>query len=120
LENIQRANRHEKTLRVSDLSSILRVSSPTITQHLNYLENNGLVDRKPLKEDKRAVTLTLTEKGNEALKSHWIKLQSDFSAFIETIGESDAENLIELIRKSHSFFLDKAKEYENENFFERG
>ena len=120
LENIMRANRHEKTMRVSDLSALLRVSSPTITQHLNHLENLGLVERLPLKEDKRAVTLSLTEKGNEALKSHWKKLEMDFAAFIEIIGEEDAEKMIVLIKQAHSFFLDIAKKYENENFFERG
>ena len=120
LENIRRANRHDKILRVADVSTILRVSSSTITQHLNHLEDHGFIERTRLKEDKRAVSLTLTDKGNEALRSHRTKLEADFAAFIETIGEQDAEKMIEIITQARQFFTQRAEEYDNQNFFERG
>ena len=44
LEHIYRANRHGKSPRVSDLGVMLRVSSSTITQHINNLEKQGFVE----------------------------------------------------------------------------
>ena len=115
LVHIQRANRHERILRVSDLSATLRVSSSTITQHLNSLENQGFVERVQSQEDKRAVNLSLTPKGMEALKSHWVALERDFAQFVAEIGEEDAALLSDLLARAHAFFVQKSKVYENED-----
>ena len=120
LDNIRRANSHDRVLHVSDLSSMLRVTSPTITQHLNNLESRGFVERNTSKEDRRAITLTLTDKGQEALKTHRAKLEEDFSMFIASIGEEDAETMIRLLEAAQRFFIDRAKTYENEILIDRG
>jgi len=104
LENIARANRHDNIPRVSDISMLLRVSSPTITQHLNNLEEQGYVLKTHSKEDKRSVGLTLTEKGSEALKSHFMKLEEDFIEFIDFIGQDSSEEMIDLLMRAHEFF----------------
>jgi len=109
LENIWRANRHDKVLRVLDLSSILRVTSPTVTQHLNNLEDLGLIERVHSKEDKRTITLSITEVGEAALRTHRTRLENDFSEFINLISEEDSETLIALLDKAQSFFTQKAK-----------
>ena len=112
LEHIHRANRRGRILRVSDLSAMLRVSSPTVTQHINYLESLGFVERVQSKEDKRAVNLSLTDKGKEALSSHWVELEHNFAELINEIGEEEAETMIESLSKAHTFFMEKAKQYE--------
>lgn len=117
LLNIMRANRHNRILRVSDLSALLRVSSPTITQHLNNLERQGFVERAQAKEDKRAVNLSLTDKGNDALKSHWKALEDNVTELIGIIGEENAETMISLFAKANEFFVQKAKAYAEENLF---
>ena len=114
LENIMRMIRHGRTPRVSDISLVLRVSSPTVTQHLNNLEAQGFVERVQSKEDKRSVHLSLTEKGNEALRSHWARLEGDFAEFIATIGEEKSEAMIELFKQAQDFFTHRAKTREAE------
>jgi DNA-binding MarR family transcriptional regulator len=115
LENIMRAVRRGNIPRVSDISSILRVSSPTVTQHLNNLEDQGFVLRTHSSEDKRIVNLSLTEKGTEALKTHWVRLEEDFNEFIGAIGEESAESMITLLLQARDFFSKKSVLRENDN-----
>jgi len=116
LENIGRANRKGKTLRVSDISLMLRVSSPTVTQHLNNLEDQGYVLRTQSKEDKRSVQITLTDKGTEALRSHFVRLEGDFVEFIEYIGQDSSEEMVNLLMRAHEFFTKKSMNPDSEMF----
>jgi DNA-binding MarR family transcriptional regulator len=119
LENINRAARHGNEPRVSDISSILRVSSPTVTQHLNNLEDQGFILRTHSKDDKRSVRISLTEKGTGALKSHWILLEKDFNEFIDFIGTESAGQMIDLLMSSREFFTKKAMLRESENLLKQ-
>jgi len=109
LENIWRANRHNHVLRVLDLGSILHVTSPTITQHLNSLENQGFVERNHSVSDRRTITLSITSKGEDALKNHRQKLEHDFAEFVTLMGEDDSKLMIEFFDKAQNFFSQKAK-----------
>lgn len=115
LENIMRANRRGNSPRVSDIGMMLRVSTPTVTQHLYNLEDQGYVLKTHSKEDKRSVELSLTDKGAEALKSHIVKLEEDFSEFIGQIGPEAADDMIDLLMKAHEFF-DKKSVYRDGEF----
>ncbi|MCL1914760.1 MAG: MarR family transcriptional regulator [Eubacteriaceae bacterium] len=115
LEYIYRANRHGKSPRVSDLGVMLRVSSSTITQHINNLEKQGFVERTHSKEDKRNVNLSLTEKGDEALESHRANLEMDFAEFANVLGEERSELLIDMMYEAQKFFTLKSKMREIEN-----
>jgi len=115
LENINRAVRRGNIPRISDISAILRVSSPTVTQHINSLEEQGFVLRTQSKEDKRTVNLSLTDKGTEALKTHWVRLEADFNEFIGTVGAESAEQMIKLLECAQDFFTKKSMLRESEN-----
>ena len=52
-------------MKVSELSSRMHVTSPSITQLVTSLEERGLVVRTMDREDRRSVKVSLTEKGNE-------------------------------------------------------
>ena len=115
LENIARADRRGKTLRVSDISLMLRVSSPTVTQHLNSLEDRGYVLKTQSKEDKRSVHISLTEKGTEALTTHSVRLEGDFVEFIDFIGKDASEDMINLLTRANEFFTKRALLRDNES-----
>jgi DNA-binding MarR family transcriptional regulator len=117
LENVARAERHGKALRVADISLMLRVSSPTVTQHLNSLEERGYVLKTQSKEDKRNVWITLTDKGTEALSSHYIRLGQDFGEFVDHIGPDASEEMIDLIMRSNEFFNKKSLLRDGENIY---
>jgi DNA-binding MarR family transcriptional regulator len=115
LIGIEQSTLRGKPLRISDLSHIMRVSSPTITQHINNLENQGFVKRTQAKEDKRAVNLALSEKGHEALRQHRDVMDKNFDELVEYLGPCSAETLISLLDKTSDFFFEKDKTYLNEN-----
>src|SRR5713226_5929737 len=50
-------------IKVSEISKMLQVTSPTVTQLLKGLEVHGLINRHIDPRDRRAVGITLTEKG---------------------------------------------------------
>lgn len=117
LETIKRAVRHGHTPRVSDISSALHVSSPTVTQHIHSLEGKGLVIRTHSKDDKRSVNLSLSDRGEQALNSHRINLERDFEEFIRSVGEEDSEILAALLLKAHVFFTAKANFRKSDDMF---
>ena len=111
LFTIHGAARHDRQIRVRDISKELRVSSPTVTQHINSLESRGLVLREQSKDDKREVRLVLTELGEQTLMGHRDVLAQNFRELAATLGEEDAEKLADLIQKTCDFFSQKEKEY---------
>ncbi len=70
--------RHEKGLRMSDLSSVLKVSNGNVTGIVNRLASEGFIVRVPVRGDRRATVVRLTKKGREhfaalaALHEGWV------------------------------------------------
>ena len=101
--------KHGHSPRISDLSRHLRVSSPTITQHINNLEAQEYVVKVQSKEDKRAVNLDLTEKGQTILKQHKTAMEGYFKELIEYLGEDRAVDMLDLLSQTIEFFSEKNK-----------
>lgn len=111
LMGIDRSQHHGKPLRVRDLSKIMRVSSPTATQHLNKLEEQGFVRREQSKDDRREVLIVLTDKGLEELEAHRKALDRNLHELIEHLGAEGAERLLSLLTKTSDFYFEKEKTY---------
>ena len=107
LIGIERSSHSGKPLRISDLSHIMRVSPPTISQHINSLEEQGFVIRTQSKDDKRAVHLELTEKGRETLRQQRAVLEQNINQLAEYLGKENTETLITLLTKTSDFFFEK-------------
>jgi MarR family transcriptional regulator, transcriptional regulator for hemolysin len=58
--------RHGQWTAQLDLARDLGIESPTLTRHLDNLEQNGLVVRRRSKADRRAVRVELTDAGEAA------------------------------------------------------
>ena len=108
---IEHATHRGERLRVSDLSKRLRVSSPTVTQHINNLEAQGFVQRSQSKNDKRAVNLALTEKGSEALMRQREMMEANIRELIALLGDDGADQLAGLLSRTSDFFIEKQKDY---------
>lgn len=63
---ILNALRHDRWTAQLDLARALGIESPTLTRHLDNLEQNGLVVRRQSEADRRAVRVELTAAGEEA------------------------------------------------------
>jgi DNA-binding MarR family transcriptional regulator len=67
--------------RVRELASKAGVTASTATRILDALERRGIISRAPADDDRRAVTVTLTELGRELLNEQddWLRAhQLDF------------------------------------------
>jgi DNA-binding MarR family transcriptional regulator len=105
LFTIKYAKKHHDTdLTVSDLSKQLQVTAPSITQLINRLEADGLVERHMDLTDRRSVQVVLTEEGEQVtekvLDAYIIKIQG----LIEHLGEEKSQQFAELLTQMIEYF----------------
>lgn len=98
------ANRKQTEMKVSEISHQLKVTPPTVTQIINTLEKDGLVERTIDPEDRRAVKIKLTPKGMEASQRARKAFSETFLGLIDYLGVEESEQLAELLAKVHQYF----------------
>jgi len=91
-------------MKVSDISSMLNVASPTITQQINNLESHGLVERAADKEDRRVVRISLTEKGEVLVQKASEAFLARLKGLMEFLGEEDTIRLADLLIRVQTYF----------------
>jgi DNA-binding MarR family transcriptional regulator len=78
IETIGSLFRH-KTLSPTDLASMTKVKTQSMSQILRKLEEDGIINRTPSKEDKRKVSISLTAFGKKMVektkyeRDEWLK-----------------------------------------------
>lgn len=96
---------------VSEISDFLGVTSPTVTQLLNSLEEGGFVERSADPSDRRAVRIRLTEKGESALNRAMASFFTAFDGLVEYLGEADSHALAELLSRASVYFSQNRRPY---------
>jgi DNA-binding MarR family transcriptional regulator len=96
-------------LRAASLSEILELSRPSITRILNTLESRGFITRSIDEEDRRSVSIELTELGIEALEKANQGLFRIAERLVGALGEADTDKLIELLEKLADIFKGMAE-----------
>lgn len=91
-------------LKVSDLSNILHVSAPTVTQQVNSLVANGYVEKRADKDDRRVVRITLTARGTEIVHKAFGGFFSAFQGLVAYLGSEDSATLARLMSKLAAYF----------------
>jgi DNA-binding MarR family transcriptional regulator len=94
-------------MKVSAISKLLHVTSPTVTQLLKGLEAHGLVVRRIDPTDRRAVGITLTEKGEMVTQKAADAFSDSFNGLIEYMGEEQSNQLAELLSRAFRYFSEK-------------
>lgn len=89
--------------RISDLSRVMRVTSPTVSQLVNSLESSGLVERTTDPEDRRSIRVVLTAKGEDLLQAAADEFFSEFYGLVKYLGEDKSRQLIELLTESFTY-----------------
>ena len=98
------ANDLNAEMKISEISKLLQVTPPTVTQIINTLEKDGLVERMVDPEDRRAVKIKLSEAGMEATEKARKVFSQTFLGLIDFLGEEDSEQLANLLSKAHEYF----------------
>ncbi|WIG57813.1 MAG: hypothetical protein OJF49_000558 [Ktedonobacterales bacterium] len=102
----RRAGRH--IMKVSDLSKLLHVTSPAVTQLLNSLESRMLVERHMDPTDRRAISVTLTDSGLAVVQQAADAFDASFQGLVEYLGEEQSDQLAELLTKVLRYYNEKA------------
>jgi len=95
-------------IKVSEISKLLHVTSPTITQLLNGLEANGLVERHMNPADRRAVGVMLTQKGEMVTQQAADAFSASIHGLIEYLGEEQSNQLADLLSRAFGYYNEKA------------
>lgn len=101
---LRRSAPDDEGMKVSEISGVLRVASPTITQLVNDLEAQGYVERTMDKEDRRVVRVALTCKGQATIDKAWQTMLHSISGLVEYLGETDSQRLSELMSRVFTYF----------------
>lgn len=96
--------------KVSELSTRMRVSAPTVTQMINVLEARGLLERGPDPADRRVVRIQLTEKGLKETQIAEAAMMESLNGLIEHIGKEKAAMMIELFDQIHDYYKKQEEE----------
>ncbi|MFC4811832.1 MarR family winged helix-turn-helix transcriptional regulator [Paenibacillus sp. GCM10023250] len=91
-------------VKASELSTMLNVASPTITQSVNLLAAKGLLQRSADPQDRRAVRITLTEEGMRLTGLAHDAMQERMTRLAAHLGSDRAHQLVELLRDVAAFF----------------
>jgi len=103
-------------LMVSEISGKLNVTSPTVTQHINSLEEQELVKRRADPTDRRVVRIQLTDKGKTYIQSINEARLNMFVDLVNHLGERESLLFAEMMRKASDYML-KQQEFYIRSFF---
>ncbi|MGG1441972.1 MarR family transcriptional regulator [Brevibacillus laterosporus] len=95
---------------VSDISKILQVTSPTVTQMINNLIKNDYVKRSVHPTDRRIAEITLSEKGKQIAKEASEQATNIFEGLIDYLGKEQSDQLVNLLEQSFTYFEQINKE----------
>lgn len=96
-------------IKVSEISNRLQVTSPTVTQVVSSLEAAGYVERNSDKEDRRAVRIKLTAKGEEVMQKATAEFVATFNGLVDFLGIEQSNQLAELLAQVHQYFHEVKK-----------
>lgn len=98
-------------LMVSEIGKILNLTSPTITQHINSLEAQGLVERLADPADRRVVRIRLTEEGERYVQRMEEGRLQMFVELVQHLGEEESVRFSETMKKASEFMRMKLEQY---------
>lgn len=93
-----------------DLRGSLYVSKPAISQMLKSLETRGLIRREINPENRRKLTVTLTDQGRELLGDALARTRHYLSRVIEAFGEEKTREMIALYSEFSQIMEQVARE----------
>ena len=91
-------------LRVSELATAFSVTASGVTQLVTVLEEQGLVTRRMDPEDRRAVRVTLTERGLREAESLRTAVDGIFSGLVAHLGREKSRRLLALLAEVAAYF----------------
>jgi len=87
------------SLSVGELALAAGVAPPTATRMLDGLERDGIVTRAPSAEDRRKVTVELTEEGLKLVRRKKRKISARRKAVYDSLSAAEREQAVHLLHR---------------------
>ena len=97
IDAVYELEQHKKSIRVSDVSKRLHITTPSVTKLINELSELGLVIKTGDSQDKRSITLLLTDKGRQYEKQYVTDYHTAWAANAAGITGTQAANAVTVI-----------------------
>lgn len=89
------------------------ISKPNMTKLVNGLIEEGLVTRQHSQEDRRIITLHITEKGTELVENHYSDMKAQILESTSVLSDEEMQDLLNSFETIRQIF-DKLDEHERE------
>lgn len=89
----------EPSMTVGELALAAGVAPPTATRMLDGLERDGIVNRAPSAEDRRKVTVELTDEGLKLVRRKKRKISARRKAVYDSLSEAEREQAVHLLHR---------------------
>lgn len=93
------AFREDKEYTMGELSKNASVTMPSMTEMIDSLERDGIVERWRDSEDRRVVKVRLTEKGKEMRKKFMMRRRTEFKNIFGKLSKEDRDDLVNALEK---------------------
>lgn len=101
LEQVEETCLRQGECRVSDVSTRMNITMPSITKLIQEMEAMGMVEKRGDKGDKRVSLLKLTDKGAAHVKKYVRDFHRDWVKNLEDISDDQVREAVEIIEKLH-------------------
>ena len=91
-------------LKISEISNILKIAVPTVTQLVKSLEKKGFVEKVSDLDDGRVKRVILSGKGKELAQKGYEEFYKRFSGLADYLGESKSDQLASLLQDVFEYF----------------
>jgi len=98
LETLGYVKDNKKPL-MKEVAGFLSITSPSVTPLINRLVKLGMLERCFDKNDRRAIRLSLTSKGQKALSKEFKKVSAQMRKTLMELSSKEQKNLVEIFQK---------------------
>jgi DNA-binding MarR family transcriptional regulator len=91
--------RSEDALTVSELAASAGVTPPTATRMLDVLARDGIAERRAAEHDRRAVLVSLTDAGHEAVEAGAARIAAARGRVRDSLTPAEQEQGAKLLRR---------------------
>ena len=88
----------------STLAACIKVSVPTISRQVDFLESRGLITRKRDIEDRRVVYLEMTEAGSKLLGEMALEMERWMSEKLKNLDDQELMKITEALNTLRTIF----------------
>lgn len=84
---------------ISELSNMVQISKPAVSQVVNALEEKNLVERITTKKDRRVVFVVLTKEGENTISEIHKLMSGKLNSVLERMGEQNSADFLRLFKQ---------------------